>query len=286
MWSTLIDMKYFIVLFSVFCVVVTALPLIDSAYWWIRIFDFPRVQIAFLCLVALCLTVIFLNSKRQLKISLVILLLMAFLFQFQLIIKYTPLIDPKAKESSVDDKRLSFSILMANVLMKNEDYASLISLIEDTSPDIILLTEPNQKWTDALKIFDNEYPFSLKMPLENTYGMILLSKLPLLNGEINFLVEDDIPSVFAQIELPSGDHFDFFGLHPEPPKPGTDTYERDTELLLVGKIIGLTRLEKLRGIGSDHFPMLVSLTFEPDLKNLFLRKGNRLAILPLSFSSK
>jgi endonuclease/exonuclease/phosphatase (EEP) superfamily protein YafD len=55
------------------------------------------------------------------------------------------------------------------------------------------------------------------------------------------LVKDDIPSIFTRITLPSGSIIDFYGVHPEPPKPGTDTYERDTELLIIGKKIRETK---------------------------------------------
>lgn len=67
--------------------------------------------------------------------------------------------------------------------------------------------------------------------------MILLSKFPLTESKVNFLVKEDIPSIFTKITLQSGVKIDFYGVHPEPPKPGTDTYERDTELLLIWKKI-------------------------------------------------
>jgi endonuclease/exonuclease/phosphatase (EEP) superfamily protein YafD len=72
--------------------------------------------------------------------------------------------------------------------------------------------------------------------------MMLLSKLPLTESAVNFLVKDDIPSIFTRITLPSGSIIDFYGVHPEPPRPGTDTYERDTELLIIGKKIKETKL--------------------------------------------
>jgi endonuclease/exonuclease/phosphatase (EEP) superfamily protein YafD len=161
--------------------------------------------------------------------------------------------------------------------------------------------------------------------------MILLSKLPLSESTFNFLVKDDIPSIFTKITLRSGSIIDFYDVHPEPPKPGTDTYERDTELLIVGKRIreaknptivagdlndfgwsitsklfrnysllvdpregrglyntysvfvpllrypldhifystdfGLINLEKLEDIGSDHFPLLIRLNYQPDEHN-------------------
>ncbi len=162
--------------------------------------------------------------------------------------------------------------------------------------------------------------------------MMLLSKLPLTESAINFLVKDDIPSVFTRITLSSGCIIDFYGVHPEPPMPGTDTYERDTELLIIGKKIretnnptivagdlndvgwsvtsklfrkysglvdpregrglfntykvsvplvryppdhifysrdfGLITLKKLEDIGSDYFPLLIGLNYEPEDDNV------------------
>lgn len=321
-------MKYLTIIFCVFCLAITVLPLIDTAEWWIRIFDFPRIQIGLLCLIAFVMAYFYLQYNWLFKAPLLVLLLAAGIFQFRMIIPYTPLSPITAKDSAGKEKYQDFSILISNVLMDNEDKLSLINLIHKFSPDIILLTEPNQEWAVAIDVFDQEYPYSIKEPKDNTYGIILLSKIPIVNSELRYLVKDDIPSVFAQFELPNGEGFDFYGLHPEPPKPGTDTYERDTELLIVGKMIkekptpsivagdlndvgwsetsslfrkysqlvdprkgrgmfntynvnfpllrypldhifytkdfGLTKMERLEDIGSDHFPIFIELTFEPD----------------------
>jgi len=53
--------------------------------------------------------------------------------------------------------------------------------------------------------------------------MMLLTKFSLSKSVVNFLIEDDIPSIYTEIPLPSGGKFDFYGVHPEPPKPGSDT---------------------------------------------------------------
>jgi len=71
--------------------------------------------------------------------------------------------------------------------------------------------------------------------------MILLSKLPMSESTLNFIVKEDIPAIFTKITLRSGSVIDFYCVHPEPPKPGTDTYERDTELLIIGKSIRETK---------------------------------------------
>ena len=94
-----------------------------------------------------------------------------------------------------------------------------------------------QIWAESIAKIEVDFPYSVKYRLDNSYGMILLSKLPLTESAVNFLVKDSIPSIHTKITLRSGSKIDFYGVHPEPPKPGTDTYERDTELLLIGKEI-------------------------------------------------
>jgi hypothetical protein len=61
--------------------------------------------------------------------------------------------------------------------------------------------------------------------------------LAMVQPQVRCLGEKDIPSITAQIRLPSGDHVQFYGVHPRPPRPGDDTGDRDTELTLVAREI-------------------------------------------------
>ena len=67
--------------------------------------------------------------------------------------------------------------------------------------------------------------------------MLLYSRFPLVDAQVRFLVEPDIPSMTARIRLPSGADVQFYGVHPRPPRPGDDTGDRDTELTLVAREI-------------------------------------------------
>lgn len=324
-------MRYVALLFYAISLVATGLPLINSNQWWIRIFDFPRAQIAFLCLVSLLLFYFYVKLRWEFKAPLGMLLAVAFFFQLHHILVYTPLYPVEAKDSNHVTDDNSFSLLVSNVRMENEDRESFITMVRKYEADILLINEPDEIWAESIKELDDDYPHSIKYPLSNTYGMMLLSKLPISEGKVNFLVKDDIPSIHCEILLPSGGKFDFYGVHSEPPKPGTDTYERDTELLIIGKKIklentpaivagdlndvgwsgtsklfrkyselldpregrglyntysvfipllrypldhifyskefGLTSLQKLDDIGSDHYPILIKLTFEPEEDN-------------------
>ncbi len=315
-----------------FALVATGLPLINSAEWWIRIFDFPRIQIAVLTLLALILAYFYVDFKWKYKLPLLLILAVAIVYQVQFVVAYTPLYKTQAKDSNKPIAENSLTLLVSNVRMDNDDKESFHARVKTYNPDILLINEPDQAWAASISRLDRDFPYSIKYPLDNTYGMMLLSKYPLTESAVNFLVKDDIPSIFTRITLPSGSIIiDFYGVHPEPPMPGTDTYERDTELLIIGKKIreannptivagdlndvgwsvtsklfrkysdlvdpregrglyntysvfvpllrypldhifysrefGMFALEKLEDIGSDHFPILIGLNYEPDGDN-------------------
>jgi endonuclease/exonuclease/phosphatase (EEP) superfamily protein YafD len=324
-------MRLFTLILSASVVIATGLPMINSAAWWIRIFDFPRFQIAVLTLSALILAVIYVDFNWKYKLPLLLILAVSLVYQVQFIVVYTPLYKTQAKDSNNPSKEDSFTLLVSNVHMDNGDKERFHVLVKTYNPHILLINEPDQEWAASISRLDEDFPYSIKYPLDNTYGMILLSKLPLTESSVNFLVKDDIPSIFTKITLPSGTIIDFYGVHPEPPQPGTDTYERDTELLIIGKKIrktniptivagdmndvgwsvtsklfreysglvdpregrglyntynvflpllrypldhifysgefGLLTLKKLESIGSDHFPLLVGMNYEPDDDN-------------------
>lgn len=146
-------------------------------------------------------------------------------------------------ESADADDRLR--ILSANVLQDNDQYDRLLKLVEHESPDIIVVVEVNDLWTENLKPLQRLYPHHTLHPLENKYGIALYSRLPLLDAKVRYLISDEIPSIDATIELRSGHPVQLFAVHPNPPRPGEDTTKRDGELVLVGRDIARTTGKKV-----------------------------------------
>lgn len=218
-------------------VLLTALPFLQTNAWWIRVLDFPRLQIAVFCLLGLLLLCCCTDWRKIYNLILISLLSIALLYQCSLIIPFSPLYPPEAQASMTNEKQNSFTILQANVKMINRNVEPLLGLVDRMSPDIISINEPDGWWEKQLALLDTAYPFYIKKPLANTYGMILYSKFPLKNAEINYLVVDDVPSFYAKVILPSGISFNLHCVHPEPPRPGSSTYDRDTELFIVGRRI-------------------------------------------------
>jgi endonuclease/exonuclease/phosphatase (EEP) superfamily protein YafD len=72
--------------------------------------------------------------------------------------------------------------------------------------------------------------------------MHVFSRLPLAEHEICYLVEDDIPSIHATLELRTGDKVRAHFLHPAPPSPteNPESAERDAELVIVARSVAET----------------------------------------------
>jgi endonuclease/exonuclease/phosphatase (EEP) superfamily protein YafD len=219
---------------------------------------------------------------------------------------------------------------VANILMTNRSAEKFLRIVNQANPDILIVDEPDAWWEGQLRVLDETFAHRTKYPLENTYGMIFYSRLPVLRSEVKFVVEDDVPSIHSLLQLRSGQPVELISLHPRPPQPNVDTEARDAELVLVGrevkkspypsivagdmndvgwsqtselfqKVSGLldprrgrglyptfhakypllrypldhlfhseefrlVRMTVLDDVGSDHFPILVELSYEPERK--------------------
>ena len=220
-------------------IVLTVLPFIRLYAWWIRIGDFPRIQIAIGALITAIFLLVFVYPYSLGEIVFIAILFACILYQFFCILPYLPFYPKQVELERADEPHENIRLLICNVYEDNRETDKLKKLIESVKPDLFLLAEVNKRWTDAMSVFEKEYKHNIIQPLENTYGLALYSKLELVEPEIKFLIEDDIPSFHTKIKLASGDKIRLYCLHPRPPVPVENhrSLERDAELLLVGKTI-------------------------------------------------
>lgn len=320
-------------------IVGTGVPVFQSDEWWIRLFDFPRIQLA----VLLGLTLVayaalrWYSRLRPWEYALGAIVGLALVWQLIVLAPYSAMHPREMSDSHTADTANRISILIVNVLSDNREVGKLRDLIRDTDPDFILLSEPTQWWLDQLAGLEGEYPYTLFQPQENHYGKLVYSRLELEDPEIRFLIESDIPSIRLKVRLRSGHLVTLYGVHPRPPgleeDGGTDEREdsdvRDAELLAIAREVQkladapvivtgdfndvswshttnlfqrigglldprvgrgffntfattsrlvrypldhlyashhfrLAELRRLRDIGSDHFPLLVILDYDPE----------------------
>ena len=316
---------------SLFAVAATLLSFSRGSHWLIRIWDFPRLQLAVLAAAPAAAYAAFFFRGRPLQWAFLAAVLGCVAVQLRKIFPYTPLARVQVERSRLPPaQRPAFRLLISNVKMENTRYEKLLALVRETDPDIVLAVETDAKWARALEPLAEAYPHVVRHPLENWYGLMLFSRLPLIEPRVDFLVQDDIPSVHTRFRLPGGAEVFLHGLHPRPPEPirDQDSTPRDAELVLMGRAIGeteerptvvagdlndvawsrsselflrlsglldprvgrglynsfsaesfvfrypldhvfhsshfrLVHIQRMPSIGSDHFPMLLELSYEP-----------------------
>src|SRR5690606_11039432 len=137
----------------------------------------------------------------------------------RIIIPYTPFYPVWVKKAKKIEEKNCISLVVSNVFQDNTDYIGCLTTIKSVEPDLELLLETNAEWKAGVSELEKIYPHPVFVPQENTYGMLFYSKLPIRNVEIKFQVEDDIPSIFCQVQLPSKVWVQLYCLHPTPPSP-------------------------------------------------------------------
>lgn len=314
--------------FGFLAFILTILPILRFWAWWIRIGEFPRLQIAAVCLAVIAASFFVLAPFDANEIIFLVVLALCAVYQIYCIVKYLPVYPKQVEKSRVPLPENVIRLLISNVFIENRETAKLLRLIEKMNPDIVLLAETDDFWVENIAELKKKYPHFVECPLDNAYGMALYSKLDLEDTRLEFLVEDDIPSIHTSVILRSGKKVDLYCLHPRPPVPTESmrSMERDAELLMVGRAINkrdaptivcgdlndvawswttklfqkvsglldprigrglystfpvkyrfvscpldhvfhsnhfrLVELKRLPDIGSDHFPMYISLSLE------------------------
>lgn len=317
----------------------TLVSLHSSSHWSVRLWDFPRVQLGGMAAGAGILHTAAFPHRGAPGWAFAAAMGATALWQGFKIFPYTPLAPKQVQWSRRRTqpgaaKGPTFRLLITNVLMENTQHNRILRVIRDADPDVVLAVETDDTWARALQPLRETYPHGVDKPQDNWYGLMLFSRLELVDCKVEYLVQDDIPSVFTQVVVPGAPNVYLRGIHPRPPEPirDQDSTPRDAELVLVGKLIQqapdqptvvagdlndvawsptsqlfarlaslldprrgrgfynsynaqnpflrypldhvfhthhfrLVALERLPKIGSDHYPMLVELSYEPDAKH-------------------
>jgi endonuclease/exonuclease/phosphatase (EEP) superfamily protein YafD len=269
----------------------------------------------------------FYHKQIRKYIVLVGLLVAAMCYQLSKFIPYSFIWKPEIVDTKKQVPAQNISILFYNVYMDNKETDAFLKLASSVNADLVLLAEPDKHWSDAMQPLHANYPYKVEVPLSNTYGMCLYSRLPLSSTEVKYLVEPGIPSIHTNVTLRSGQQVKLYCIHPEPPGVSKSTKDRDAELIIVAKEIAkrtlpvivagdlndvawssttklfgdiskcndprvgrglystfnakyalfrwpldhfftsqeftLDKIDRLQFIGSDHFPIMISCTYDP-----------------------
>lgn len=212
--------------------------------WWVRGWDFPRLQLGFLIVIVLLAEIALFDLSLIWSWVIIALGFVCIAYQAWWIIPYTRFFPREVKTTVHSERDDGIAILASNVLTPNRNSAALVQLVRTYQPDILVTLETDAWWQSQLDVLRDDYPYTIQCPLDNLYGMHVYSKLLLEDAKVQFLVEDDVPSMHALVHLHSGQKVQVHFLHPTPPSPteNDESRERDAELLLVAKSVAETSL--------------------------------------------
>lgn len=228
-------------LLTLLLVVVSLLPLSQRTHWLIRLWDFPRLQLTTFALVLLVASAAFLPVDRSTTWFLVALQLVCCAWQLWWIFPYTPLAERSVTryQRKRDEKKVEehLRILAVNVLEPNRNAVELVRMINRERPDIIVAVETDDWWEKQLTDIEDDLPHVVRVPQNNLYGMMLYSVWPLENVKVENLVQENVPSISADVQMPDGRVVKLHCVHPAPPSPTENekSKPRDRELLQIAK---------------------------------------------------
>lgn len=217
---------------SLILIIISILPFSKNQHWVFRVPEFMKIQLLFLQLLLIGFGFWILEETTLFWAVTLIQTALA-IYHLLILIKYTSLYKSNAESFGSQNK---ISIISSNVYQFNKKFHLFHKLINNYRPDIFITMESHSDWERANNVLEKDYPFHVKVTLENTYGMHLYSKIPIESSKVHFFVADDLPSIEAHFG--SGNkRFCVFAVHPPPPSPTEETTskERDGDLLSIAK---------------------------------------------------
>lgn len=227
--------------FTALLVLVSVVPWSSRTHWLIRVWDFPRLQLTVVALLLLLASAYWLPLTAGSTWLLVAFQLAACAWHLWWIFPYTPLAArtvPRYKRKRDESKVCEhLRILTVNVLQPNRNAIELVRTINRERPDIIVAVETNDWWQQQLTDIEDDLPHVVRVPQNNLYGMMLYSVWPLENISVENVIEDNVPSIHVDVQMPGGRVVKLHCVHPAPPSPTENekSKPRDRELLTIAK---------------------------------------------------
>ncbi|MEN3792511.1 endonuclease/exonuclease/phosphatase family protein [Fulvimarina sp. MAC3] len=212
------------------------IPFTRISHGVVRMCEFPRLQMSAIALVCLLATPVFVTDPAWLYPLLITFILVLGIHGYA-IGQFTPI---RSAQSHVYDGDPHgdnvVSVLSCNVKMSNRDYQRCLDMTHDEDADIALFMEADDGWDEGLSPLKESYPYVVSRPYDNSYGMILYSRLELVKVDVKFLTMDKVPCFVCDVRLKNNEITRIYCVHPEPPVPNADSSGRDAELIRVAKL--------------------------------------------------
>lgn len=202
-------------------VVVSILPLIPSGQWWVRLWDFPRLQLTGALVVPILLLGLHAWLKRPRKEHAAWTAVIVVIAGWHLyhILPFTTVWSTEVPTADVQPggNQATLKVLTANVTYTNDHYDEILAMVRREDPDLLLLIEVDDTLAEGLAPLDDDYAYRVGEVRDKGHGIVLWSRIPLLEQEVKHLVSERRPSIFATLDVPGAGPVRFIGAHPVPP---------------------------------------------------------------------
>jgi endonuclease/exonuclease/phosphatase (EEP) superfamily protein YafD len=108
-------------------------------------------------------------------------------------------------------------LAMANLHKRNRDVESVLRFVEREDPDVLVVVEFTPEWNGRLLPLTASYRHSFLLPRDDSFGIGLFSKHPVLSREVLEYAGEIYPSIAARVEV-SGRPLLIVGAHPPAPR--------------------------------------------------------------------
>jgi endonuclease/exonuclease/phosphatase (EEP) superfamily protein YafD len=195
--------------------IVSVTPLIATLHWIPELFTHFRVQLIVGQLALLPALLIVGDRHLGTVIGLCALVNAVSIYQYLL------------PSSSANPPPSALRVVSANVLSNNRKTDALLGIIEQESPDVVLILEYTTDWAKRLTPLASSYPHRIELPRSGNFGIALFSRLPIEESrELSLLgyaaVDVDIVVDKKIVRI--------VGVHLQPPTSGERARRRNEQL--------------------------------------------------------
>lgn len=137
--------------------------------------------------------------------------------------------------SYVEGKTQNISVLFSNVLTSNSLHQLFLDTASRYNPDIIVTTEIDETWKNALIPIQSTYAYSIVVPRPDNFGMAIYSKLPFKSERYN-VGNYQLPLMVFEF-----DTFTLIAAHPIPPLSNKNYAEIHAYMREIAVVVARTK---------------------------------------------
>lgn len=207
---------------------ITAIALLSTRFAWRFPWEILTHFQAQYCVIVLLLTVGLGLARR--KRELLVGLACCAILSAQILPWYLP------PRSLLPQPEANLRLLVANINTQNRSHEQVLALIKKEQPDVAVFMEVDQVWVEQFNTLSDPLPYSFGQPNPYNLGLMVYSKQPLIEPEIQFFGAEKNTSVVGQLAI-AGKTISLIATHPLPPAKASFFHLRNRQLEQISQYI-------------------------------------------------